>query len=223
MISCVICAYNEEKNIGAVLKALSQQPLIEEIIVVNDGSSDNTASVAATYPRVRVLSHETNKGKSTAMVTGIRATQHEYLLFLDADLINITPEDVTKLCKPVLEGTADMSISLKKNSLLIYKILGIDFISGERFYKKSFFDNHIDHILKLTQFGVEVYTNRSIIQNNMRIAVVRLNTISHMRKADKIGAWKGFVAEIKMILDILKTVSIIEIIGQNYSMIRLKV
>ena len=119
-ISCIICAFNEEKRIGVVLTALKNHPNIDEVIVVDDGSTDKTKEVAGSFAFVKLVSHAKNKGKSSAMAIGIEMARNSVLMFLDADIINITPGDITELAKPVLDGVADVSMSLRKNSLLIY-------------------------------------------------------------------------------------------------------
>ncbi|MES0385703.1 MAG: glycosyltransferase [Hyphomicrobium sp.] len=62
-ISCVICAYNEAPRISNVLSVVTKHPLIDETIVIDDGSTDTTAEKLFTYPGVNVITHDTNKGK----------------------------------------------------------------------------------------------------------------------------------------------------------------
>lgn len=86
-VSVVIPAYNEEAGLGHTLEALcSCEQLGEvEIIVVDDGSTDSTAAVAAAYPRVRLLQHLYNRGYGSAISTGLRASHGEYIVWFDAD------------------------------------------------------------------------------------------------------------------------------------------
>jgi len=222
-ISCIICAYNEEPRIDTVLKAVSGHPAITEIIVVNDGSTDGTAQKATSYEGVRVISHPRNIGKTAAIITGIEAAQYELLMFLDADLINIDSNDITLLARPVLDGKSDISISLKQNSLSIMKFVGLDFCSGERVFSKTLFANKLQEMRTLSRFGAEVFLNRIVIKDHLRISVVRWNKVSHARKSEKIGIMKGTLGEIKMILDMLKVISFVEIVSQNYKMLRARV
>ncbi len=136
-ISCVICAYNEEKRIGNVLAALKNHPLLGEIIVVDDGSADRTSDVAASYNNIILIKHGVNKGKSKALATGISASKFEIIMMLDADLIGLSANAVKQLAEPVLSGNADITMSLRKNSLFIFHWLGIDYVSGERVFKKD--------------------------------------------------------------------------------------
>ena len=131
-ISCIVCAYNEADRIRHILDAVYRHPMLYEIIVVNDGSTDDTAAMLANYPEIRVLSYSPNRGKTYAMNQGVAAAGGDYLMFLDADLAGVTPADVSALARPVANGLTDVSISLRANSLLIYQAVGLDFVSGER-------------------------------------------------------------------------------------------
>lgn len=87
-VSVIIPAYNEESSVGGVIgqleKMLSQAAIPNEIIVVDDGSRDQTV-LAAQRTGARVLRHEKNRGYGAALKTGIRASQYELLMIIDAD------------------------------------------------------------------------------------------------------------------------------------------
>ncbi|MBK8931870.1 MAG: glycosyltransferase family 2 protein [Candidatus Promineifilaceae bacterium] len=87
-VSIVIPAYNEEHGLGPVLEALladmAQAGGPFEVIVVDDGSADDTAVIAAQYP-VTLLRHRVNKGYGAALKTGIRHAQHDIICITDAD------------------------------------------------------------------------------------------------------------------------------------------
>ncbi len=83
--SIIIPAYNEEEGLPVVLDKIIK--IIDdsfEIIVVNDGSTDNTALVAQKYP-CRLINHSINQGKGKAMKTGVQQARGENVLFIDAD------------------------------------------------------------------------------------------------------------------------------------------
>lgn len=91
--SLIIPAYNEEKRLGPFLESVSrylrERPgEVSEIFVVDDGSRDQTASVARAYQQrlpLRVLVHEQNRGKGAAVQTGVMAATGDYIVFIDAD------------------------------------------------------------------------------------------------------------------------------------------
>jgi glycosyltransferase involved in cell wall biosynthesis len=70
-ISCVICAYMEAPRIGAVLSAVAGHPLVKEIIVVDDGSTDTTAAVVSRFSSITLVRLVENQGKSRALAAGV--------------------------------------------------------------------------------------------------------------------------------------------------------
>ena len=84
-VSVVIAAYNAELTLGpALASALAQLPPPAQVIVVDDGSTDGTAAVAASFPGVEVI-EQRNQGPSAARNCGIRAASQPWVAFLDAD------------------------------------------------------------------------------------------------------------------------------------------
>src|SRR6266404_101392 len=98
-VSCVIPAHNEAPRIANVLRAASSDPLIDEVIVIDDGSTDGTSEVVRKFPSVRLIALKKNAGKSNAIYEGITAAQGEFICMLDADLLGLTEEIVSKLIK----------------------------------------------------------------------------------------------------------------------------
>lgn len=109
-LSVVIPVYNEVNNISEIVKRVQNQKLANEIIIVDDGSSDGTRDVLKELDgqkKVRVILHERNAGKGAAVVTGLRAAQGDILLIQDADL-EYDPRDYPSLLRPIEEGLADV-------------------------------------------------------------------------------------------------------------------
>lgn len=217
-ITCIICAYNEAPRIGAVLEAVSKHPALTEIIVVDDGSKDGTADKVAIYPNVTLIKHPVNKGKSEAFVTGISSAAGEYILMLDADLLNLTESAITRLLEPVISGGADQTMSLRSNSLFIYRWLGIDYVSGERVFKKSFLDGHLEIMRKLPGYGLESYMNDLIIGKKLKLQVVDWPEVSVTNKAGKEGFVKGILGEVRMVRQIIKLMTFRKVIGQIFAL-----
>lgn len=84
-LSIIIPAYNEAEAIGPVLDHLVALPLDKEVIVVNDGSSDNTSEVVRSKSGVRLVEHAYNIGNGAAIKSGIRAARGRVILMMDGD------------------------------------------------------------------------------------------------------------------------------------------
>ncbi len=105
----VIPAYNEERFIGSVV--LQTRSLVDVVIVVDDGSTDNTAEIAHAAGAT-VLSHKQNQGKGKALCTGLQAARRfrpEAVVLLDGDGQHL-PSEVPTLLAPILAGEADMVV-----------------------------------------------------------------------------------------------------------------
>jgi hypothetical protein len=115
-VSLVIPAYNEEDGIAEIIeRALAvQDPLQKmniglELIVVDDGSHDETVLIASRYPSVRVIKHPHNRGYGAAIKTGFRNASGDLLAFIDADG-TYPPESLPRLCRAAVEQQADLVI-----------------------------------------------------------------------------------------------------------------
>jgi glycosyltransferase involved in cell wall biosynthesis len=208
-LSCVIPAYNEGERIRNVLKAVVGHPLIDEVIVIDDGSADDTCAATREFPSVRLLTGGGNCGKSQAIAKGIAASSGAHILMLDADLVGLSPQDITALVEPVTSGDAEFSISLRCDALLPWKMIGLDYLSGERVLARALIAGHLDTIAGLPGFGLETYLNSLVIKSRARVRVVKWQSVGHTYKIRKYGIWKGFLGEIRMLMNIVETLSLI--------------
>jgi len=111
-VSAIIAAYNEEKTIAEVLGVLTHNPLIDEVILVSDGSTDATVDIARSRGVTTIALRE-NQGKGYAMRVGVDYAQHEILFFVDGDMFNLTDEHIASLLVPVLRDECDMNIGVR--------------------------------------------------------------------------------------------------------------
>ena len=202
-VIAIIPAYNEEKTIGSVLAVLKEASLINQIIVVSDGSTDNTVEVAKSYD-VQVVELRENRGKGGALQAGLDNTKADIVLFMDADLLGLTTDHVDRLVMPVLSEEADMTIGIFEKGRI-----ATDFaqkmapkLSGQRAIKFSVLEQISD--LDVARFGVEVALNRYMESSNIKVKAVVLPDMSHVMKEEKLGVIKGVAARMKMYWEIIK-------------------
>jgi glycosyltransferase involved in cell wall biosynthesis len=111
-LSIIVPAYNEENTIALVLSALLKEvPDVYEIIVVDDGSKDQTSQIAAEYcrqhPQIHLITQPRNMGKTAALRSGFAASTGDIVMVQDADL-EYDPVDIAGLIEPIERGQADV-------------------------------------------------------------------------------------------------------------------
>ena len=222
-LSCIIPAYNEAARIEAVLRSVVGHPLINEVIVVDDGSSDGTAEVVKGIDGVRLIELPQNRGKTWAVTVGIEAATGDTLMFVDADLLGLDASHLTALIAPVKVGKADITISLRANAPRPWHWIGIDYISGERVMPRGLLIDQIDAMRALPKFGLEVFMNSLLIRQSARIAIVHWPEVESPLKGAKFGWRDGLMRDIKMIRDMAQTVGLLGLAAQVYHMRRQRV
>ncbi len=155
-VSVIVPAYNEEKTVGNVLGALVSSKFPDEIICVNDGSTDNTLGKIEEYKdNVVIVDLKENKGKGYALAEGIRRAKGDILIFLDADLLNISDAHLEALLGPILSGEcrAVLGYLVGKSGRSI-----VSDLTGQRAYYREDLLAHLKE-MEDTRFGVEVFLN----------------------------------------------------------------
>jgi len=204
-ICLIIPAYNEEPRIGAVLDVVTEINYLSQIIVVDDGSRDQTEEVSRRYP-VKTLRHDHNRGKGAALQTGLNASSDaDYFLFLDADLIGLEKGHLDKLLQPLRENkNAKMSIGIFRGSQvhvdLAQNIFSI--LNGQRAFKRELIEELPD--LSWARFGVEIFLNRYCEMIEAEIEWIPLQNITHWTKEQKFGLIPGFLYRLQMYRECLK-------------------
>lgn len=165
VLSLVMPAFNEEATILTAIERVLRQECVGELIVVDDGSRDNTAGVLETVtdPRVIVMIHPVNRGKGAALRTGIARATLPYVGIQDADL-EYDPEDLPKLLRPLEQDLADV-------------VYGSRFISGEA-RRVLYFWHSVGN--RLLTFASNVVTNVNLSDMETCYKIFRRELIQSM-------------------------------------------
>lgn len=191
-VSVVIPAYNESKTVEKVIKVINSLDCVNEIIVVDDGSSDETADTAQNAGAT-VIVHSKNKGKGAAIKTGFENSTGDVVAFIDADLKNLTSRQVEKIVKPILDGKADITKTKFKRKagrvteLTAKPLLNFFFpelkydqpLSGQFAAKRSF----LNKIKFEEDYGVDIGIILDADVRGMRIKEVDIGEIEHVHSS----------------------------------------
>lgn len=216
----VVPVYNEEDIIEDTILGLKKINRIDEILIVNDGSTDNTKNVVENL-NVKTINLDKNYGKGHAMNIAITTCDYDYIAFVDGDL-GLTSSEIEKLIYPVISNEVDFTIAkfpeaktvtnakggfgfvkgLAKKGVYFYTKKEIDTsLSGQRVYKKEVMDimNYIPN-----RYGIEVAMTIQALNGDFTFKEVPVN-MSHRYTERNL---KGFIHRGKQFLNILKTLII---------------
>lgn len=109
-LSVIVPVYNEERTIEEIIKRILSVPIHKEVIIVDDGSTDQTKvhlQKWETHPDIRLIQHPRNRGKGAALKTGFGHATGDIIVIQDADL-EYDPAEHLRLIQPIVEGVADV-------------------------------------------------------------------------------------------------------------------
>lgn len=190
---------NEEATVAQVVSVAAASPLIDEVLVVDGGSTDRTHEMA-TAAGARVLL-ETRPGKGEAMARGVRATDAPVVVFLDADLTGLRPYHVDRLVRTVASGGAVMCCGLFDRgpwwNLLFLHLLPI--LTGERALRRELFEALEDD--DVSGYRVEAALNARAAEVGGPTAAFVCDGMFHRQKEEKLDdSLRGFLAKTSMLL-----------------------
>jgi glycosyltransferase involved in cell wall biosynthesis len=123
-LSVVTPCFNEAQTIKIVMEQVLASPFVRELIVVDDGSTDNTLEIARECgdPRVSVLAQGVNQGKGAALRRGFAETTSDYVIVQDADL-EYDPREYGLMLQPLIDGKADVVFGSRFHSSQPHRVL----------------------------------------------------------------------------------------------------
>ncbi len=211
-----IPAYNEIDTIDEIIARVGKMALVDEIIVVDDASTDGTCEkltrIAQHQDRMRVMYHQRNQGKGMALRTGFQAVTGDIVIIQDADL-EYDPRDYPKLLEPILDGRADVVygsrflggphrvlffwhyVGNRFLTLLSNTLTNINLTDMETGYKVFRTQVLKAFTLRSRRFGFEPEFTAKIAKNKFRIYEVPISYSGRTYGEGKKITWKdGFIA-----------------------------
>ncbi|HEY4505917.1 MAG TPA: glycosyltransferase family 2 protein [Candidatus Paceibacterota bacterium] len=138
-VAAIVPAFNEGLRISAILQVLTQSLLLSEIVVVDDGSTDNTETVVRKFPSVKYIKNDTNRGKGFSVDRGVALTSAPIVFFCDADLENLTQDIVSSIIGPVIRQEFDMFVGVRGNfAQRSWRFVALN--SGERALRREIWE-----------------------------------------------------------------------------------
>jgi len=201
--SAIIAAYNEEKTLHEVLRALKSNPLIDEIIVVSDGSTDRTVEIARSF-EVTTIALRQNCGKGYAMRVGVEYASHDVLFFVDGDMFNLTQQHIESLVRPVLDGRCQMNIGVRSRGLirnffhLQMKVGPV--LSGIRVMRRAVWATVPPRYQE--RFKIEVALNFFCSRAGLQQQQTTIYNLGHLIKESKRGLADGLTARWEMMREV---------------------
>ena len=190
--TAIVAAYNEEKTIADVLRALTRSSWIDEVIVVSDGSTDATVEIARTFD-VKTIALKANQGKGYAMAVGVANASNDVLFFCDGDMFNITEATIESLIDPVVRGACDMNIGIRDRgptlNFLHLKMRCGPILSGIRVMRRAVFDTV--PVQYQSHYKIEAALNCFASRAGYRARNTVIYDLGHVKKEAKRGLLPG--------------------------------
>jgi glycosyltransferase involved in cell wall biosynthesis len=196
-VAAIVPAYNEEETLSEVLQVLAATPLLSEVLVVSDGSTDRTVEIARAMG-MRTIHLRQNLGKGLAMAVGVAHTDAAILTFVDGDILNLTVDQLTGLIQPVLDGRSDMNVGVRDRgpALNDWQRRHGPLLSGIRCLRREVFEAVPESHLE--GFAIETGLNWACEELGMRITTTLLHNLKHLVKEKKRGLVRGFRGRMRM-------------------------
>jgi glycosyltransferase involved in cell wall biosynthesis len=201
-VSVVVSAYNEEKTIERVVDDLLKISFLNEIIIIDDGSKDDTKNILEKiigFPKIQFIFNKKNQGKGYSIARGLEISKSELILILDADIINYTESDLKLLVNPVLNGECDYTMKMTDNTKT-------KFTSGVRVYWKKDLVPLLNEMKNTTRYGLEVMLNKYLVHKKGKF--VTLRDYKHFQKFEKYplpqAMWEYLKEGVSILMQVVK-------------------
>jgi polyisoprenyl-phosphate glycosyltransferase len=189
-VAAIVPAFNEEETLADVVTVLKSTGTIDEVLVVSDGSTDETVRISRSLGVKTIHLHQ-NYGKAMAMAIGVAHTDAPVLVFVDGDILNLSEYLLGQLIEPVVSGRSEMCIGIRHRGWLInfFHARTGPLLSGIRCLKREVFEAVPDEYMQ--GFTVETALNWACRRLGLRTTTVVLCNLRHMVKERKRGMAAG--------------------------------
>jgi glycosyltransferase involved in cell wall biosynthesis len=208
-ISCIIPAYNEEGRVTNVLKVVEQFPYFSEIVVVNDGSTDATAQeikdFVKTTSKISFYDNKENKGKTKVVLEGISKSHGELIVLIDADLRNLTHQDIAKMIYFVINGEYQMTIIDRGSDRAVWGPLAsltCRFNGGERVFWRNEYEKVPFNVNDGYLF--EQIINLHYVKNGLKVRTIYCPKLKSAWQFKKKGLIKGLKVYTNMFIKVYR-------------------
>lgn len=192
-VSAIICAFNEEKTIREVILSVSEAHVVNEIVFVNDGSTDSTKEIIDTLKNeieITAIHLTKNMGKGFAMATGIENAVFGIVVFIDADQIMIPTGYINQLVSPLLMNECDTVLGYSTVNILNQEVNPLKILTGERALYKADIEPILEK-MKESRFGVETLLYFYYLSLGKSLKFIHLKDIKHNDKYKKMNPLKA--------------------------------
>ena len=179
-VSVVVPVFNEETTVSRVVETLISSPVFSEVICVDDGSTDRSMRMLEEFgEEIRLIHFEENQGKGQALATGIEGARGDVVVFMDADLTNLSQDHIETLLSPILRREAEAVLGYAKRGEMPNLAAHL---TGQRVYYREDLLPFLDQIAR-SRFGVEVLLND--LFKGKRVVMLALQGLIGLTKAEK--------------------------------------
>ncbi len=190
IVDVVMPARDESPTVAANVAAAAGCAAVRTVLVVDDGSTDDTAVLAEAAGAVVLRLRGSAGSKARAMAAGVAASDADAILFVDADCTELTAAHLDAVCEPFLAGRSVMSIGAFDYGVrLNWLVLRCPPLSGERILPRWVFESiPPDH---LDGYTIEVRLNEVLCEGRLPMSVRTMRGVYHRTKRDKLGRVEG--------------------------------
>ncbi|MFZ2153382.1 MAG: glycosyltransferase family 2 protein [Microgenomates group bacterium] len=210
-VSIIIPCYNEERRIIPIISRIKKSKIVDEIVVVDDGSQSQTKKILSKIAGINLITHTKNHGKSQAMKTGFLQSTGDIVAFIDADLRNFQTKNITDLVTPIINNQCDITLSDRTGDLYLFQAFSAAY-TGERAIKRELLQKHLQ-IFKARGFLIEGAFNKVFFKPNYRLLRVYFPKVRSYAKFLKDGV-AGQINDLKMVSDMIKYFGLAEMTRQ---------